>query len=228
MSLCGACLYAVEGETNIDDIDKLQLRGLADIKGNLYASLHDSVSGFSFWLTKGATRQDVMLLEVDTSTKSVTLLVQDAEIQLSLLKSNTHSTSKLFFEGNHLTQKTLSLNPYNALMLKKHKELAAKTRNPRNGTYLRDNRVQKVIESFILENPSHHEWGQFIDGMTDYIDMDTFLGIRFIGVEGRNSTNTAGWGNKKNIDYKALREALARGASLRELNAIVKKKGHSI
>lgn len=221
-------MHAIKGETSIESIDKLQLRGLANIKGNLYASLHDSVSGVSFWISHGATRQNVKLLDVDTSDKSVTLLIQDFKIQLSLLESTTKSSSKLLFESSAQTKKTLALNPYNALMLKKHKELAVETRNPRNGIKVRDQRVQKVIQSFILENPSHGEWGQFIDGMMDYIDMDTFLGIRFIGVEGRNSTNTAGWGNKKEIDYKALREALSSGASLEELNNIVKRKGYSI
>ena len=194
----------------------------------MYASLHDSVSGVSFWLSKGATRQNVKLLDVNFPDKLAIVLVQNQEMRISLTKSTPELGSRILFEINSKAKEVLDLSPYNALMYEKHKELAALAINPRNGENVRDQRVQIVIESFILENPSHEEWGQFIDSMEDYIDMDTLLGIRFTGVEGRNATNTPGWGNKRSIDYKALRKALSSNASIEQINKIVKNEGFSI
>lgn len=221
-------LYAIEDASIITNTDKLQLRGLANFNGNSYASLHDSVSGVSFWLSKGATRQNVELIDVNFTDKLATVLVQNQELKISLIKNTSNFGSKILFEINSKAKEVLDLTPYNALMYEKHKELAALTMNPRNGENVRDQRVQLVIESFILENPSHEEWGQFIDGMKDYIDMDTLLGIRFTGVESRNATNTPGWGNKRSIDYGALRQALSNNATIEQINEIVKKKGFSI
>lgn len=133
------------------------------------------------------------------------------------------SGSGLAVDGTRLAPAELSA--INQQSLSRHTVLVKLQKSVETGRQVRDSRVQKCLELFLLTNPSVAAFHDFLPSIQDSLDFEELMKIDFPSViEGRNKQDTARWGVDKFVDQSEIEEMLACNPTTAQMNALLREK----
>lgn len=205
-------LNSSENQASILEI--IEMNGMVSHGGTWQLSLRDTESGERFWLRQGQERRGIAIAHVDGHKKSAILTGGGSTLELQISDA---SDAIMWLRSGKVT-----LTRYNMILLQSHRNLIKLKQSESTGRLLRNNTAQQALEKFILTNPSVDEVANLVTALPEIYDMEAFLGIPFEGVHGRSNQDTAGWGVVPNPDMEALKKAIQSGASIEEIDNILK------